>query len=120
MSDAADVWPGLLLAALAAWRLTHLLAYEDGPAGLAAGLRGAMRRLGAGAAFDCFHCLSLWVAAPLALCVTTRPLSAALAWLAVSGAACLCERIGQPAVVMQAVPETADAGEAHELLRTKN
>lgn len=120
MSDEADFWPRLVLATLAAWRLTHLLAYEDGPAGLAAGLRGVMRRVGGGAPFDCFHCLSLWVAAPLALCVTTQPLFAALTWLAVSGAACLCERIGQPDVVMQAVPEPAAPGEAHELLRTKN
>lgn len=117
MNELADFWPRLLLAALAAWRLTHLLAYEDGPAGLLAGLRGVMRRWGAGAAFDCFHCLSLWVAAPLALSVTTQPLPAALAWLALSGAACLCERIGQPEVVVQTLPET---GEAHELLRTEN
>jgi hypothetical protein len=114
----ADFWARLLLSALAAWRLTHLLAYEDGPAGLMAALRNALRRHAWGAGVDCFHCVSLWVAAPLSLWVAVRPLDALMVWLALSGAACLCERIGQPEVVMQPLPQ-ATTGEQHELLRTK-
>jgi hypothetical protein len=43
---------------------------------------------------DCFQCLSLWVAAPLTLSAARRPREAAPLWLALSGAACLLERLG--------------------------
>jgi hypothetical protein len=83
-----------VLAALATWRVTHLLANEDGPAGLVFRLR---RRLGdslIGALMDCFNCVSLWIAAPAALYVSTDLLQWAVSWLALSGAACLLERLG--------------------------
>lgn len=35
-------WPTLFLTTLAAWRLTHLLANEDGPADLVLRLRRAL------------------------------------------------------------------------------
>ena len=41
-----------------------------------------------------FNCMSIWVAAPLALFVSTNPLNWAISWLARSGAACLLERLG--------------------------
>ena len=41
---------------------------------------------------DCFYCLSIWTAAPVAAAVARRPREAPLAWLALSGAACLLER----------------------------
>jgi uncharacterized protein DUF1360 len=105
--------PRLVLAVLAAWRLTHLLAREDGPFDLIVRLRA---RLGAGflgSLLDCFYCLSLWVAAPMAVFVSRRPVEWALAWLAVSGAACLLERVG-PAVVIEDVIEQGGAA-AHPL-----
>ncbi len=118
-----DFWPKLAVAILATWRLAHLLAHEDGPADLIARARA---RLGDGAwgrMFDCFQCLSLWVAAPMSAWlmtepIATEPLTTCLMWLAVSGAACLCERIGQPEIVMQALPET-NQGEDDGMLRTK-
>ena len=83
-----------LLAVLATWRVTHLLANEDGPADLVFRLR---RRLGEsliGGLMDCFNCLSLWIAAPAGLFVSTEPLTWFASWLAVSGGACLLERLG--------------------------
>jgi hypothetical protein len=80
------------LAALATWRVTHLLAEEDGPANAVTRLRA---RLGAGPAgelLDCFYCLSAWTAAPLALGVVRRRRDVPLVWLALSGAACLLEQ----------------------------
>jgi hypothetical protein len=80
------------LASLATWRVTHLLAEEDGPADVIVRLR---RRAGGGRLgelMDCFYCLSIWVAAPATLAVARRPRDAPLAWLALSGAACLLER----------------------------
>jgi hypothetical protein len=80
------------LAALATWRVTHLLAEEDGPANLVVRVRARLGASPAGELMDCFYCLSVWVAAPLTLTVTRRPRAAVGTWLALSGAACLLER----------------------------
>lgn len=95
------LWPRLVLAVLATWRITHLLANEDGPADLLVRLRARLGSGLTGRMMDCFQCLSLWVAAPMALFVSQRPLDLLLTWLALSGAACLLERIGQEPVVIQ-------------------
>ena len=118
MSGDAGFWARLVLALLATWRLTHLLVREDGPADLMARLRAVLAHGMWGRMLDCFHCTSLWVAIPFALWITTQPLDAAVLWLALSGAACLCERIGQPAVVLQPLPEPAE-GDDDGMLRTK-
>ena len=62
-----------LVGALATWRVTHLLVEEDGPADVVVRLR---RRAGdgwIGQAMDCFYCLSIWMAAPVAAAVARRP-----------------------------------------------
>ena len=79
-------------ASLAAWRVTHLVVEEDGPADVVVRLR---RRAGdgmAGAAMDCFYCFSVWVGVAFAPAVTQRPRRLPLVALALSGAACLLER----------------------------
>lgn len=84
-------WPRLALAVLAAWRVTHLLATEDGPFGLVLKLR---QRLGNGAwgqLMDCPYCVSLWVAAPLALLLARDLGGWSLSVLALSGAVCIIE-----------------------------
>jgi hypothetical protein len=80
-----------VLAILASWRVTHLLANEDGPADLIVKLRAALGDSFTGKLMDCFNCLSLWIAAPAALLVTRAPLLWLFVWLAISGAACLLE-----------------------------
>ncbi|HEY1927306.1 MAG TPA: hypothetical protein VGG92_07570 [Caulobacteraceae bacterium] len=107
----ADVLVRFVLAVLAVWRVTHLLAAEDGPGGVIFHLR---RRLGGGwlgELADCFNCLSLFVAAPAALFVSRQPIVWAVAWLALSGGACLLERLGQspPLVDPFAQPEEGEA-----------
>jgi hypothetical protein len=95
----AHFWARFVLAVLATWRVTHLLANEDGPADLIVRLRSRLGHGFAGQLMDCFHCLSFWVAAPMAWLVARTPLDLLLAWLALSGAACLLERAGpQPSV----------------------
>lgn len=108
----------LVLAILATWRVTHLLAKEDGPADLIFRIRARLGQRFAGKLMDCFQCLSLWVALPIALLVTGRPLDLFLTWLALSGAACLLERIGQEPVVIQPI---AKPEEVHQvgMLRTE-
>ena len=84
------------LAALATWRLAHLVAYEDGPANVIANARGRAGTSLVGELMDCFYCLSLWAAAPFALAVAGRKRDAPITWLALSGAACLLERVTSP------------------------
>jgi hypothetical protein len=83
-----------ILAALVTWRVTHLLANEDGPADVIARLRGRLGSGRLGNLMDCFYCVSLWVAVPAALLVSREPATWAISWLALSGAACLLERQG--------------------------
>ncbi len=42
---------------------------------------------------DCFYCLSAWVALPFTPAVARREREALLVWPALSGAACLLERV---------------------------
>jgi hypothetical protein len=87
--DGALPW---LAAALATWRLTHLVAAEDGPWNVVVHLRRLAGASWLGDAMDCFHCASLWVALPFAVSMTDDPSQALLAWLALSGASILLER----------------------------
>jgi hypothetical protein len=96
-----DIWIRFVLAVLATWRVTHLLANEDGPAHLIARLRLRLGESIAGSLMDCFNCLSLWVAAPLALVIANEPVMWAAAWLALSGAACLLERATEKPLLIE-------------------
>jgi hypothetical protein len=85
------------LGALAVWRITHLLAVEDGPFDLMVRLR---RRAGAGFwgnLLDCFYCVSVWVSVPFAYGLGANWKERALLWPALSGAAILLERLTKPA-----------------------
>ena len=83
----------LLLGLLTVWRLTHLLNAEDGPWDVVVRLRRA-----AGTGFwagllDCFYCLSLWMAAPVAHLIGTSWMERVLLWPALSAGAILVERV---------------------------
>lgn len=86
------IWLRLLVAGLATWRVTHLLAAEDGPADCLVKLRAWLGNNFLGKLMDCFGCLSFWVAAPASFFVARTPLDLVVTWLALSGAACLLER----------------------------
>jgi hypothetical protein len=80
------------LASLAVWRVSHLLAEEDGPGDAVVRLRLRLGQGRLGELADCFYCLSVWVAAPASLVVAERRREVPLVWLALSGAACLLEQ----------------------------
>ena len=82
-----------VVAVLATWRLTHLLAAEDGPADLVVRFRKLLGDSFVGRMMDCFYCLSMWIAMAGALFITRRPLEWLMSWLALSGGACLLERL---------------------------
>jgi hypothetical protein len=81
-----------VIVSLAVWRVTHLLAEEDGPGDVVVWLRKQLGHSIAGQAMDCFMCLSLWIAAPFAVLLAGDVLTWGLMWVALSGAACLLQR----------------------------
>ena len=111
------------LAVLATWRVTHLLAHEDGPADLIFRFRRLLAQGWAGSLLDCFHCLSLWIAAPAALFVSTAPVDWLFAWWGLSGAACLLERATAQPVVFEPMPppqpSASAEGDFHHVLRSE-
>ena len=106
----------LTLAVLATWRVTHLLASEDGPADIIVRFRALLGRSILGKLMDCFNCLSLWIAAPAALFVTRKPLDWLMTWLALSGAACLLDRLVKDPVAISMMTQPSE-GELGNVLR---
>jgi hypothetical protein len=104
-----------VLTVLATWRVTHLLANEDGPADLIVRFRSWLGARLVGRMMDCFNCLSLWIASLAAISVTRTPVDWLLTWLALSGATCLLERLGQGPAVIKLVPQTSP-GESNYVL----
>jgi len=89
----------LVLAVLAVWRATHLAIAEDGPFRLFLRWRTVTRASFGGSwgeLFNCFYCLSLWIAAPLAWFLGGVWTERLILWLALSGAAILLERATAP------------------------
>ena len=86
-------WFLFALASLAVFRITHLLAAEDGPWDALLGLRRVLGASVMGRLMDCINCLSLWVAVPFALLVGDGWRERGLLWPALSGAAILLERL---------------------------
>lgn len=112
------------MAVLAVWRLTHLLAAEDGPADIVVRFRRLLGNSLAGRMMDCFYCLSVWIAAPAAVFITRKPLEWFMNWLAISGAACLLERVTTQRATVQTMhppeqqpQETSQEGESENVLR---
>jgi hypothetical protein len=86
-------WFRLVIAVLATWRVSHLIAREDGPFDLILRLRARAGHGVVGALMDCPYCLSLWIAVPFAFWLTDMPVAWCAAWLAISGGASLLERV---------------------------
>jgi hypothetical protein len=80
------------LSALAAWRVTALIAYESGPFRVVDRLRRLLVTLRLGQLVGCFHCLALWVSALVVLAVYEVTLWSLLLWAAVAGAVSIVER----------------------------
>jgi hypothetical protein len=118
MMGSALFWARFVLAALAVWRVSHLLASEDGPANAIAWVRA---RLGAsilGHLMDCFGCLGLWVSIPFALLVSRKPMvDTVLTWLALSGAAFLLERATSEPLIIERSPQETKGDSDHGMLR---
>jgi hypothetical protein len=93
-----------LLGTLAIWRITHMLNAEDGPGEVFVHLRRQAGEGFLGQLLDCFYCLSVWIAAPLAILLGKKLGERALLWPALSAGAILLERVtdrqtGEPSVL---------------------
>lgn len=103
-----------IVAALAVWRITHLLQAEDGPWQMIVRFRRALGSGMWGSLLDCFYCLSVWIAVPFAVIVGASWRERLLLWPALSGAAILMERMGETPAVP---PATYVEGDDNGLLR---
>jgi hypothetical protein len=121
-----DNWLRVVIAVLATWRVAHLVAHEDGPGDLLARIRRGVKHQGLSRMLDCVFCSSLWLAAPVALWITTVPVDWLLTAIAISGGASLIERGGREPLAIPPLDPSAfitpgrpDREEPHhELLRT--
>jgi hypothetical protein len=83
----------LIIVSLVSWRITHLLAKEDGPFDIIFWLRKKAGSSFWGSLLDCFYCVSIWVSLPLAIWTGQTIKEIFFLWFAYSGAACLLEKI---------------------------
>lgn len=116
--SALEFWARFVLAILATWRGTHLLASEDGPADLIVRFRSLLGKSVAATLMDCFNCVSLWIAAPAAVFVSRSLGEWFFSWLALSGGACLLERFGPESAVIEPVPQPFE-GDLDHVLRSE-
>lgn len=98
-------WFLLILAILACYRLSRLIALDEGPGSLLLNIRAAVgayeygpngqaiTNLGRG--ISCPHCVGIWTAAGLALAIFPLNLWLILYWLAIAGGQSLLQEIRQ-------------------------
>ena len=94
-------WFRFMIAALAVWRLSHLLAAEDGPWDVVVRIRRALGTTNLGKLMDCFYCLSVWISIPFAFFIADRMLDRFVVWLALSGAASLANKFTPEPVIFE-------------------
>jgi hypothetical protein len=100
----------LVIGILVVWRITHLFYGEDGPWDVFIRLRRAVGEGFLGRLMDCFYCLSLWVALPLAYWIGESWKERLLLWPALSAGASLLQKL---TTKQEAAPPIVQ-GEGHE------
>jgi Protein of unknown function (DUF1360) len=110
-----------VLGALTVWRITHFLQAEDGPWDIVIRVRQFVGEGFWGKLLDCFYCLSVWVAAPLACLVGQSWRERVFLWPSLSAAAILLGRITNLAPGIPSALFAEDPGEEHDhgMLRTE-
>jgi len=80
------------VSALAVYRVSFLIAREDGPWRVFRQIRSLAQGTIAGRLVTCLNCLSVWISLPLAWFVGNSLIERVLVWWALSGAAVLMDR----------------------------
>jgi len=111
----------LVLSVLTVWRITYFLQAEDGPWDIVIRVRQFAGEGFWGKLLDCFYCLSVWIAAPIACLVGESWRERALLWPSLSAAAILLERVTNRAPRVPPALFAEDPGEEQEngMLRTE-
>lgn len=104
----------LILAVLCVWRITHLLAEEDGPWDLIARLHQKLGDRFWGRLMGCFYCLSLWIAIPFACLLGQTWGEQLFHWPAISAGAILLERVTR--IPESLMPGYEEYGEAPDVM----
>lgn len=106
----------LVIGILVVWRITHLFFGEDGPGDIFVRLRRAAGEGFWGTLLDCFYCLSVWIALPLAYWLGESWKQRLLLWPALSAGAILLERLTTHKAHTEEL-QFKEYGENDELLR---
>lgn len=80
-----------VLGVLSVWRITHLLQAEDGPWNISIRFRRSVGNGFWGDLLDCFYCLSLWIALPVATLLGDLLIEKILLWPALSAGSILLQ-----------------------------
>lgn len=109
----------LVVGVLSCWRVSHLIAREDGPFDVVLRARARAGDSTVGRLMDCPYCVSVWAAVPVAGWLVRRQdwsaRDAVALWLAVSGGACLLERVTAGETPSDATGSDATADAAGEI-----
>jgi len=106
-----------VLGVLAVWRLTHLFHGEDGPWDILVRLRHAAGHGFWGKLLDCFYCLSLWIALPIAIGLGDGWPERLCLWPSLSAGAILLERVTLPKIEPVAANYLEDPDPHYGMLR---
>jgi hypothetical protein len=107
----------LTIGILVTWRVSHLFYAEDGPGDIFVRLRRAVGEGFWGSLLDCFYCVSLWVALPLAYWIGDSWKQRLLLWPALSAGAILLERLTNKEDRTPVIVETEPQEETSDVLR---
>lgn len=108
-----------ILGVLAVWRVTNLFSSEAGPWNLLGRLRTWAGHGLWGSLLDCFYCLSLWIALPVAIGLGASWREKFLLWPALSGAAILLERVTVRTPAVPAASYYYESEETNHVLRSE-
>jgi hypothetical protein len=82
-----------LIVLLATYRLSHMIAMEDGPFDMFATARDAIGQASwVGRGFHCALCLSFWLSLPMAWVIVSDFDALAFTWLGIAGACLVLHR----------------------------
>ena len=86
--------PFFILSALAVWRISHLLSYEEGPFDVILRFRALLKNIHSAAKLmECMFCNSLWIAIPFALLLASKIEHVLIVILALSAVTILIQRL---------------------------
>ena len=110
-------WLECIFAALATWRLTHLVVLEDGPWKVFALFRKSLSMIVPRGLLDCFYCLSLFTSIIFAVLLGETLKDYLLLWLGLSAAAIFLENISVSLAQSATAVYVEDEDQADELLQ---